>query len=571
MASSETHFELFLRKSPKAGWALADAHSDRLKAIERAKYLLKDHPQGGVRVMKEVLKSDGSYESILLTSFGDCGDIKKRPSRTFIPQATSSCVSPGDLRTPAARKTYLEVMPRFLERHRVLPGELIYRTDLLEILEASGSEITQAVQRVAIARAEGDDLHSIARQLHELVQEAISGVFRDKKNGAFVKFEGSLEQVILACKRRPNAKIAFCSAIADRLMKETSWSQKLNGLVAIWKEAEMLAKPEREFANGLLSDYFSEWINTPGALNAILGDCHNAGEMVDRLISILEPAPTKPGEIDVLRDMTSAKDLREAIHLGLLPSARNTILTRVFDEISSNRRLIEGSLLVEFRLLKQFGDRLVKVLQASRRAEMYESFCARSKRLMSTDTVDAYLDEFEALERPRRLLELKDNIVGAEARQKMTSLLRALIGQPRFEAAAMNCGGKHLQVLVSLRSTQADLIKSDLPEDERIALAEAIDSLGVKVISHAHLLKQIAKKAGSPVLAALALFRIATEAMPRGQSAMLAFAAGGKLLKEPEALEATKADNNLRKTLRELSMRAREASTLGKPDQPEAA
>lgn len=60
MASSETHFELFLRKSPKAGWALADAHSDRLKAIERAKYLLKDHPQGGVRVMKEVLKSDGS-------------------------------------------------------------------------------------------------------------------------------------------------------------------------------------------------------------------------------------------------------------------------------------------------------------------------------------------------------------------------------------------------------------------------------------------------------------------------------------------------------------------------------
>jgi len=59
--------------------------------------------------------------------------------------------------------------------------------------------------------------------------------------------------------------------------------------------------------------------------------------------------------------------------------------------------------------------------------------------------------------------------------------------------------------------------------------------------------------------------------MPRGQSAMLAFAAGGKLLKEPEALEATKADNNLRKTLRELSMRAREASTLGKPDQPEAA
>ena len=558
--SRDTHFELFLRKSPKSSWVLMDANSNRSKAIDQGKSLLKQYPNGGIRVMKEERKHDGSYESIMVISLGDCEDPRKKPSRTFVQKATSSCMSPADLRAPAARKTYIEVMPRFLERHRILPGELIYRTDLLETLEASGSEITQAIQRVAIGRAEGDDLHSIARQLHELVNQAINGMFKDKKNGLFVSYNGSLAGVLEECRRRPNKKIAFGSALADKLRPETTWPGKLKALVAVWREADRLEKNDKDFVCEMLSDYFAEWIATPSALNAIIGECRNTAEALDRLIAILEPRPKDLGQPDRLSNMPAALDLNEAVHLGLLPSAKNTILSRVFEEISSNRRLMDGSLLTEFQTLKKFGDRLVKILQSSRRAEMYEAFCARSKRLMSTDTVDAYLNGFDVFERPRRLLELQDNLVGTDARQKMIMLFRGLIGQPRFEAAALDSNGREVNTLMALKKIQTDLLNSDLPEADRVHAAQDLDALGVKVISSSSVIKTIARKAGSPALAALGLFRLASEAVPKGQCAMLTSMAATRLLKEPDALEAVKSNLDLRTTLKEFSGKARLAS-----------
>lgn len=562
MAARETHFELFLRKSPKASWALVEAMPQRAAAIDHGKKILKAHPNGGVRVMKEERKADGSYESIMVITLGNCDQPRKKPSRTTIPKATSSCVSPADLREPAARKTYIEVLPRFLERHRVLPGELIFRTDLLELLEADGSEITQAIQRVAISRAEGDDLHSIARQLHEMVGQAINGVFKEQKNGVLVKWDRDLPGVIEQCKKRPSFKLAFGSALADRLKKSPNWEKKLNDLVEIWKEAESLPETELKQVNDCLSDYFVEWLGMPGAVKAILGETGSLADVLDRLIAILEPNRATSEGRDPLARLPAAQNLNLAVHNGLLPGATNTILSQVFEEISSNRRLYEKNLLIEFRMLKQFGDRLVTILQSSRRAEMYDAFCARSKRLMSTDTVDAYLEQFEVHERPRRLLELKDNLVGTDARQKMISLVRGIIGQPRFEAAALNGQGNPVQILLSLRATQHDLLTSDFPEQDRVHAAKDLDTLGVRVMSGNNLLKMIAQKAQTPERAALALFRLAAEALPRGQCATLAGMAASRLLKEPEALKVIRDDAELQATLRVMSDKAREAGEL---------
>ena len=565
MGGRETHFELFLRKSPKASWALVDAIPNRQKAIERANAFLKSHPQGGIKVMKEERKgANGDYIAILVAALGDCEEPRKRPSRTFIPQQTSSCVSAGDLRKVSARKTYLEVIPRFLERHRVLPGELIYRTDLLEILESSGSEITQAIQRVAIARAGEESLHAIARQLHELVNQGVNSIFKEKKAGRFVKYEGTLEDVVKKCRQKPNLLTAFKSALADRLMRETSWPKKLTGLVEIWKEAETLEEADRKFVNEVLTDYFSEWIDTPGAVSAILGETQNTGEVVDRLIGVLEPRPDRRNTRDPLHDLPHAQALAEAVQLGLLPTASQTIVSRIFEHIGSNHRLYDKCLLTEFNMLKDFGDRLVKIMKSNRHAEMYDAFCARSKRLMSTDTVDGYLERFEILDRPMQLLKLQDNLVGYDARTKMITLLRGMIGQPRFEEAVMNNDGRHVQVLMTLRATQAALLKSDLPEAERIHGAQDLDALGVRLISNAKLFPSVARKAGSPALAAVALFRLAAEALPKGQSSTLAAMSATKMLKEQDAREALKTNPDLSRMLRDLSQAARAATELPK-------
>lgn len=558
MSNKETHFELFLRKSPKVGWTLNDAVKDRQTALERAKTLLRSYPNGGVRIIKEAHnKAENSYDSVVVTTLGNCDEPRKGKSRTFTPQNPGSCVSASDMSSPAARKTYLEVLPRFLEAHRILPGELVYRTDLLERLEASGSEITAAIQRVAIARAAGgDDLHGIARQLHDLANQAINIAFKDKKAGAFLKYEGSLEEVIYQARRKESPRKALASAFADKLMKATNWPDKLNSLLEIWREAEQLLENDRRLANELLSDLFSEWIEVPGALNAILGDTRDAGDVVDRLIAVLEPKPKSKDMPNPLGRLPAAQTLAEAIHLGLLPSARNTIITRIFNEISSNRRLITGSLLLEFQMLKKFGDRLVVVLQTNRRAEMYDAFCARSKRLMATDTVEAFLEDFIPIERPRMLLQLGDNLVGHEARAKLAALVRGFIGQPAFEAAVLNDKGNTMMVLSTLRQTQLKLLSSGLPEMDRIHGAQDIDSLAVRLVSQSQIIRQVARKAGSPVLASIALFRMASEALPKGRSAVLAASAAGKLLRSDDAQIAIKGNADLKSTLRDLASKA---------------
>ncbi|MAI89839.1 hypothetical protein [Ponticaulis sp.] len=565
MGGRETHFELFLRKTPKAGWALVDATPNRAAAIEKGKKLLASNPQGGVRVVKEERSGkDNSYNSIIVTTLGNCEAPRQKKSRTFIPEETSSCLSPTDLRSSAARKTYLQVMPRFLERHRVLPGELVYRTDLLETLEASGSEITQAIQRVAISRAgTGEDtIHAIARKLHELVNQGINEIFKAKRAGGFVSFDKTLAQVVAECRTKPNMKTAFLSAVSDRLMRETTWEKKLNGLISIWDEAKELTDEDRKFVNGLLSDFFSEWIDTPGAINSILGEARSTGEHVDRMIALLEKPPEDKLARDPLRNFPAAQKLADAVQRGLLPSAHQTIVSRVFEEIASNRRLFEDSLKTEFQMLKNFGDRLVRILLANRHSEMYEAFCARSKRLMSTDTVDAYLEQYDILERPLRLLELQDNLVGTDGRLKMASLIRGIIGQPRFEESVMNASARQVNVLMTLRATQITLLNSELPEADRIQCAERLDALGMRLISGSKILASVARRAGSPALAAVALFRLACEAMPRGQCAMLAASAGGKLLSDGDVQESLRENQDMKLVLRELSQKAREASML---------
>ena len=117
---------------------------------------------------------------------------------------------------------------------------------------------------------------------------------------------------------------------------------------------------------------------------------------------------------------------------------------------------------------------------------------------------------------------------------------------------------------MTLRATQAALLKSDLPEAERIHGAQDLDALGVRLISNAKLFPSVARKAGSPALAAVALFRLAAEALPKGQSSTLAAMSATKMLKEQDAREALKTNPDLSRMLRELSQAARAATELPK-------
>lgn len=563
MAGRETHFELFLRKNPKASWVLSDAIPDRQKAIEKARQLVKSHPSGGVRVLKEERDgASGGYNSVVVVSVGNCDEPRRQSKRDFGNLATSTCVGPADLFKPEARKTYQQVMPRFLEKNRVLPGELVFRPDLLEQLEAGGSDITQAIQRVAIARSGGgDDLHAIARQLHEMVSLGINKVFKDRKAGQFLTYDKPLLQIVREARKKANPQLAFSSALADRLKRAPNWRDKLTTLLEVWEEVEALEPIDRTFCNDILTHYFSEWIEAPNTLTHMIGKTDNSAQLVDRLISVLEPENESPAGTKAGEPPTTLHTLSRAISRGVLPTARNRIISLIFEELSSNKRLFPGDLQSEFDLLKNFGDRLVNQLAGKRQAEMYEAFCKRSKLLMTIDTVEAYLENFEMSERPRKLLTLSANLVGDEARSRLVSVLRGYISQPQFEVSIL--GTKNpVMTLSSLRTTQLALLSSKLPDQDRLHGARDIDTLGVRLIGQSQLFRNMVKKAGTPEKAALALFRLAAEALPHGQCARLAAGTATRILQGDDTKSRLAANPDMKLALAQLARTAQTAQDL---------
>ena len=98
---------------------------------------------------------------------------------------------------------------------------------------------------------------------------------------------------------------------------------------------------------------------------------------------------------------------------------------------------------------------------------MYEAFCARSKLLMTNDGVEAYLNGFDLVDRPLKLLQLAEFLVGSDARTKLVALFRGYISQNQFEVSVLGTK-KPLITLSTLRSTQALLLASELPEQDRL-------------------------------------------------------------------------------------------------------
>ena len=98
----------------------------------------------------------------------------KKPRR--VAESTEPlCVTPQDLYSLHARDRIGRLLEDWLARQRVTPFELLHRTDLVEKLEAGGSDLTHAIQKIAIpeAQARGKGTHEMMRTFQGLVERAM--------------------------------------------------------------------------------------------------------------------------------------------------------------------------------------------------------------------------------------------------------------------------------------------------------------------------------------------------------------------------------------------------------------
>ena len=150
MDGYSVHFEVYVRKIAGAPWTLHLATEDRAGAVDTGHALMKEGRVAAVKVTKETLDEETrEYRAVVILKLGAADTAAKSTPQG---EAQPLCVTPQDLYTMHARERIGRLLEAWLERNNATPFELLHRPDLVEKLEASGTDLQHAIQKIADPR-----------------------------------------------------------------------------------------------------------------------------------------------------------------------------------------------------------------------------------------------------------------------------------------------------------------------------------------------------------------------------------------------------------------------------------
>ncbi|MBO6796024.1 hypothetical protein [Maricaulis sp.] len=516
--SKELHFEIFLKKNRNAGWALHDALPVRDDAIRKAHALLREFKDGSVLVTKENF-DDGErkFRSVPIFEGGhDRYQIETDNDR----EATLPCLTPDDLAKPHARETIRRSLTGWFERNKAVPMELLHRPDLVETLEASGTELQHAVQKIAVASAQDSDadVQTFVKQLNDLVQRGLKRIYKDQRDGRIPTYPKGKDFAEVAADIHAKDSRAYTlrGAMADALMGKRSYGDKLDALLDM---SEQLPEDEkaREFARAEVDGYLADVIGFEAGGEALLGKCNDLGETIERLICLYDGDP----HADAMNMAPSgARRMAKRISAGELDECRTYIGQRLLKELEKPKRLRPKSVREEVRLARELAQKLVTCAgQDLPLDQMSKAFTARSARLLQPETIDELLRfSNDASEELDRLLQLEENIVGDANKAKLAGYVRTALGSNQTDQYFVRGDGKPLERMSLLTSHQTRILRSKFNEADKADLSGMIDQMGLKIIDDTKILNAVEAGPRPALDKAEGLLKLATAgALPAGQ------------------------------------------------------
>ena len=516
--SQEKHFEIFLKKNSKSGWALFDAFTDRDTAIRKAHSLLAEFKDGSVRVTKE--KFDNAERTFRSVPIFEGGKDRYQIETDNKAEASLPCLTPDDLAKPHARDTIRRALTGWFERNKAVPMELLHRPDLVETLEASGTELQHAVQKIAVASAQDSaaDVQTFVKQLNDLVQKALTRVYKDGRDGRITTYPKGEDFSKVAAKIHQNDPRAYAlrSAMADALKNKKNYGDKLDALLDM---ADDLPADEaaQEFARAEVDGYLTDVIGFEAGRDALLGKCNDLGEAVERLICIYDGDP----DADAMNlAPAAAKRMAKRIAAKQLDGCRSALAQQLLKELEKPKRLRPKSVREEVRLARELAQKLVTCAgQDLPLDQMSKAFTARSARLLQPETIDELLrftnDVNEELD---RLLGLEENIVGEANKRKLAGYVRTTIGSNPMDQHFVRGPGKPLERMSLLTSHQTRILRGGFTAEDKADLAAMIDKLGMKIIDDTKILNAVEAGPRPALDKAEGLLRLATAgALPVGE------------------------------------------------------
>ena len=542
MSDGQIHFEVFARRNQNASLVLEMATEDRARAMAYAEELLKSG-SAAVRVSKEVLDPEtGEYSSVTILAKGVAPPKRTAPKEDPGPP----CVTPADLYSVHARQRIVRLLEGWLGRHKATPFELLHRPDLVEKLEASGTDLQHAVQKIAIpeAQARGVSVHEVIRTFNSLIERAIERLIKDGRKGAFADFKS--EPFPVACARlADDAEAAYRlgGGVAGYLADAKSWGAKIDRLLDLADQAPADPRP-RALAFQVLEQPLGEILESRGGMAELLGPELDLGGSLAALTrlaagqSVDAVASFDPAVARVMPALDgAAKRLSRWMEGAHFQQVRLAIGKRIIAEIKTPRRLRPSDPNGEIDVLRALAMALTaaagKTLSAD---DIREAFIHRSQMLISAEFVTAIVCETRtAYEEARALLRLAENVTGPANKGKAGQWLIGAVTALRFEREVRNGQEPPTARLSALAELQRAINRVDLAEADKAMVCKRLGDLGGLVEADARLVSAVQKASMSPVQRLNTLLKMAVgETAPLGPAAQRARDAAVSLSRSDE-------------------------------------
>jgi hypothetical protein len=560
------HYEVYIRKSAPAPWALQMATENRTLAVEAAEDMLADGRAVAVRVTKEMLDSDTmEFSSVTVLNRG-APEVKPRRPLVDL-EAGPRCNGPEDLYSPYAREVIGRVLEDWLGRQGVTAFELLHRPDLVERLEAAGTELQHAIQKVAIPESQsvGQSLHDLLRHYQRLTEKAITRIVNAGRQGLFPDLEShSLADIAHRISASPERALIMGGVISRALAGIRGGRLRLDRLMDLAERAPMEGSP-RALVMVAIEQVLCETVAVRTHLADILGPALDQGASLAAVVHMVAPR-----EIAAL----VAHDARMALHVPALegPAARlgtrleagefpllaAALARMVMRELVSPRRLRPHDAPGEIEILRTLAMSLTAAAgRLLTLEEVQTAFAERSKSLVTADFVAAYVQTCDTvLCEAEHLTRLCENVTGSGNKRSAARWLAACVGSLRFETEMRAPGLSAAQKLATLARLQRSVRGALLNERDTEVIAGTIGTVGGVVEAEAKLAQQLARaQAPVPQKLSLLLRLAAGETAPLGPAADRAKVEALRLLRAPDSRAVLVADPGTLAPLRDL-MRA---------------
>lgn len=520
------------------------ASEERGLALENAEELLNGGHVAAVKVTKEVLNAaTGEYSSVAVMTKGVAEQKKKLK---LAPETDTVCTTPQDLYTLPAREKIARLLEDWLKRNKATPFELLHRPDLVEKLEASGTELQHVVQKLAIPESQesGHDLHELMRRWRALIDRACTRVIEDGRKKLFPDIEpATFLSVINRVSGHGERAYLLGGAIARLLGRATGPADKLAMLLNLGRILKDNLTGS-EWALQVLEIPVSELFGARTSLNDLLG---YEADLGDTLAVMTRMAAGKEVDLVARADPRVAKTIppltgtlagfHDLMADDCFPALSQNISKRLMAELKGPRRLKPGNPEAEIEVLRALALCLTAAgKEQEHRDDVKEAFIERSRMLVSTDFVESLTRLAKTTaEESERLIWLCENVVGGANKRQAARWLISGLGALKFERDFRDAATSAAQRLQTLAHMQRRIKGAGLPEKETEEACIKLGQTGALIAQDVHLIPHLLKAPGAPVQKLTLLLGFAAGmAAPLGPVSEQAKAEAMKLLRSPD-------------------------------------